>query len=116
MEPLPAAFEQRWARWLLESNQRRTRTALYIASALLPCFGLLDYLLAPPGALTVLWAVRGAVLLATFAMFPLLQTPLFERHPNLIASAYTTLIALSISTMTLFMAGSLPAITQGCHS
>jgi len=105
MEPLPAAFEQRWARWLLESNRRRTRTALYIAVALLPCFGLLDYLLAPPRALTVLWAVRGAVLLATFAMFPLLQMPFFERHPNLIASAYTTLIALSISAMTLFMGG-----------
>jgi signal transduction histidine kinase len=105
MEALPAAFEERWARWLLESNRRRTRTALFIACGLLPFFGALDYMLAPPGALRILWGVRAAVLAVTFVAFPIVRTRFFDRHPSGLSSAYAALIAFSISAMTLFMGG-----------
>src|SRR5205823_400409 len=96
MDALPAAFEERWARWLLESNRRRTRTGLYIACALLPFFGVLDYMLAPPGTLRILWGVRLAVLMVTYAAFPIVRTRFFERHPSALTSAYVALIAFSI--------------------
>jgi len=105
MDALPAAFEERWARWLLESNRRRTRTGLYIACALLPFFGVLDYMLAPPGTLRILWGVRLAVLMVTYAAFPIVRTRFFERHPSALTSAYVALIAFSISAMTVFLGG-----------
>ncbi len=104
MDALPAAFEERWARWLLESNRRRTRIGLFIACALLPFFGALDYILAP-SVLRFLWGVRAVVLLVTFAAFPLLKTRFFDRYSGVLSSAYVTLIAFSISAMTLFMGG-----------
>jgi signal transduction histidine kinase len=113
MEALPAAFEERWARWLLESNRRRTRIALFIVLGLLPCFGILDYMLAPPGALRFLWGVRAAVLALTFLGFPVIRTRFFERHPTGISSAYAALIAFSISAMTLFMGGLASAYYAG---
>ena len=45
-EPLPALFEERWSLWLLDGNRRRLRAALFIASALYACFGVLDFLVA----------------------------------------------------------------------
>jgi len=105
MEPLPAAFEQRWLRWLLERNRRRIRIGLWITLALYPCFGLLDYLIAPRAALGILWGTRATVLLATAAMFRLLHSQFFERHPDLVSAAYTLLVAGGISAMTVFMGG-----------
>ena len=105
MEALPAAFEQRWARWVLESNRRRTRIGLLIACAMLPCFGVLDYILAPPGTLRVLWLVRAGMLIITFSLFPIVRSRFFDTHASAVSSAYTVLIAFSISAMTLFMGG-----------
>ena len=109
MDALPAAFEERWARWLLESNRRRTRIGLVIACVLLPFFGALDYLLAPPGALRFLWGMRALVLLVTFVAFPLLRTRFFDRYSRVVSSAYVVLIAFSISAMTLNRVSGRPA-------
>ncbi|HEX9577001.1 MAG TPA: HAMP domain-containing sensor histidine kinase [Myxococcales bacterium] len=104
-EPLPAAFEERWARWLLERNRRRIRIGLWITLTLFPCFGVLDYLIAPRDALPILWATRAAVIVAAVVMFPILHSRFLERHPDLVSSCYTLLVACGISAMTLFMGG-----------
>jgi signal transduction histidine kinase len=113
MEALPAAFEERWARWLLESNRRRTRIALVIVCGLLPCFGVLDYMLAPPGALWFLWWLRAAVLTFTFLGFGIVRTRFFARYASGLSSAYATMIAFSISAMTMFMGGLASAYYAG---
>jgi len=113
MDAVPAAFEERWARWLLESNRRRTRIGLFIACAFLPCFGALDYVLAPPDALRFLWGVRALVLVVTFLVFPILKTRFFARYWSILTSAYVALIAFSISAMTLFMGGLASAYYAG---
>ncbi len=105
MEPLPAAFEERWLRWLLERTRRRIRIGMWITLALYPCFGVLDYLIASHQALGILWGTRAAVLLGTAAMFRLLHSRFFERHPDLVSAAYTLLVASGISVMTAFMGG-----------
>jgi signal transduction histidine kinase len=104
-EPLPAAFEERWARWLLERNKRRIRIGLWITLTLYPCFGVLDYLIAPRDALPFLWTTRAAVIAASLAMFRILHSRFLERHPDLVSSLYTLLVASGISAMTLFMGG-----------
>jgi signal transduction histidine kinase len=104
-EPLPPDFEQHWARWVLERNRRRIRTGLWITIALYPCFGVLDYLIAPRSALVFLWCLRIAVLVTAVAMFPVLRSRFLERHPDLVSSAYTLIVAGGISAMTLFMGG-----------
>jgi len=104
-ESRPAAFEGRWARWLLERNRRRIRIGLWITLALYPCFGALDYLIAPRAALPILWSTRAAVLIASVAMFRLLDSRFLERHSDLVSSAYTLLVAGGISAMTIFLGG-----------
>jgi signal transduction histidine kinase len=97
--------QDRWASWLLERNRRGTRIVLMIALVLYPAFGLLDYLLAPRHALPLLYGTRLMVALITLALFRVVRTPLFDRYPNLISSAYILLAAGGISLMTVFMGG-----------
>jgi signal transduction histidine kinase len=97
--------EQRWVSWLLERNRRGTRVVLWITLALYPTFGILDYLLAPRSALPVLLGTRILVTVGTLVLFKVVETRLFERHPNLISSAYILLAAGGISVMTVFMGG-----------
>ena len=70
MRRSPVAFEARWGQWLLERNRRRFRTALWIALALIPCFGILDFLVGA-SALRFLWTTRLLVIAGNVAMFPL---------------------------------------------
>ena len=102
---MSAGFEERWRQWLLERNRRRIFVGLFIVLALYPCFGVLDWLLAPRAALEFLWGTRAAVLLATLAMFRLLKSRFLERHPDLVSGSYTLVVAGGISAMTLFMGG-----------
>ncbi len=105
MEPLPAAFDERWARWRLDGNRRRVRIGLWIVLALYPCFGALDFLLAPREALPILWGTRAVVLLGTLAMFRILRSDVFANHPDFVAGAYTLLVASGISIMTVYLGG-----------
>ncbi len=104
MRRSPVAFEARWGQWLLERNRRRFRTALWIALALIPCFGILDFLVGA-SALRFLWTTRLLVIAGNVAMFPLRRARTFDRHPELVTAAYCVMIASGISAMTLAMGG-----------
>ncbi|HZX95362.1 MAG TPA: ATP-binding protein, partial [Myxococcales bacterium] len=97
--------QQRWSSWLLERNRRGTKFVLMIALLLYPAFGILDYLFAPAAALRLLYSVRVLVALVTLALFGVLKSKLFERHADLISSAYILLAASGISLMTIFIGG-----------
>ncbi len=101
----PLGLEEAWSRWLLERNRGRITTGLWIVSVLYPCFGALDYWLAPHRALPFLWGTRVVVFLATLLMFRILQSPFYERHSNLISASYSLLCAFGISGMTIYMGG-----------
>jgi signal transduction histidine kinase len=101
-EPL---FEERWKHWLLEGNRRSIRIALYITLLLYPCFGILDYLLAPHSALPFLWGTRTLVMAAAVAMFPLVRSQFFDRHPDLLVGAYTVMVGMGIGVLTVPMGG-----------
>jgi signal transduction histidine kinase len=45
------------------------------------------------------------VLLGTLAMYPILRSAIFARHPDLITGAYTLLVASGISIMTVYLGG-----------
>ena len=80
-------------------------SAFWIALALYPLFGILDWLTAPRQWLWLLWGTRALVTVVTLALFPLVKRPIFERHPDLISAGYMTLASLGISLMTVFMGG-----------
>src|SRR5207248_5043733 len=96
---------ERWARWRLGRNRRGTWTLLWIVLSLYPSFGVLDWMLAPRSALQLLWGTRFIVVVVTLAMFRIVRTGLFDRHPDTISSAYMLLCAFGISLMTVFMGG-----------
>jgi len=96
---------ERWARWRLFRNRRGTRTLLWIVLSLYPTFGVLDWVLAPRSALSLLWGTRFIVAAVTLIMFRVVRTSVFDRHPDAISSAYMLLCAFGISLMTVFMGG-----------
>jgi signal transduction histidine kinase len=98
-------LEQRWAAWLLDRNRRGTQTLLWIVVTLYPSFAVLDYLMAPKQWLWLLYGTRALVTLVTLALFFVIRTPLFDRHPNTISSSFMVLCSLGISLMTVFMGG-----------
>ncbi|HEY2029241.1 MAG TPA: ATP-binding protein [Myxococcales bacterium] len=98
-------FREMWRQWLLESNRRRIVIGLYITILLYPCFGVLDYLVAPRGALPLLWGTRILVMAATLAMFPLQRSKFFDRHPDVVTGAYTVLVGTGIGVLTISMGG-----------
>jgi signal transduction histidine kinase len=81
------------------------RGVLWIVVCLYPAFGVLDYLVAPRGALALLYGTRAAVTLVTLVLFRVVQAELFRKHPNAISASYMVLISLGISLMTVFMGG-----------
>src|SRR5205823_843292 len=89
----------------LDRNRRRIRTGLVIVLFLYPCFGLLDWFVAPPGELIFLWETRLVVFLGTFLIFPLLGRPYYEQHPDRVSSAFMLLVGGGISAMTVAMGG-----------
>jgi signal transduction histidine kinase len=104
MRKWPAAFETRWNQWALERNLRRFRIALWISLALIPCFGILDFLVGAR-ALRFLWTTRALVIAGNLFMFLLRRTRAFERHPELVTVLYCIMIAGGISAMTVVMGG-----------
>lgn len=102
---LPEGLDERWSRWLREHNRRRLIIVCSIVCALYPCFGVIDYLLAPRDTLAFFWGARVLVLSCTLPMFKVARSAFFERHPNSISGAYVCLVAAGISLMTVFMGG-----------
>lgn len=95
----------RWSEWLLWRNERGMRGVLWIVVCLYPAFGVLDYLVAPREWLPLLYATRIAVTLITLILFPVVGSDIFRRHPYAITASYMVMIALGITSMTLFMGG-----------
>ena len=96
---------ERWARWRLSRNRRGTRTFLWICLTLYPAFGVLDWVLAPRSALDLLWGTRLIVTATTLAMFRIIRSSFFDRHPDAISSSFMMLLSFGISLMTVFMGG-----------
>ena len=109
MEPVAedtgqAGVELSWKAWLLQRNRRGTRVLVFIG-ILYPIFGILDWLVAPAGALPYLLGTRVVVTLATIAVARMMRTPLFDRHPNTISASLLLFGAFGISGMTPVMGG-----------
>jgi signal transduction histidine kinase len=98
-------LEIRWGSWLLQRNRRGFKSALWIALALFPLFGILDYLIAPRAWLWLLWGTRAFFMLVTLAMFLVVDTKLFDRQPDAITAPYMILASFTISSMTIFVGG-----------
>ncbi|HKO92294.1 MAG TPA: ATP-binding protein [Polyangiaceae bacterium] len=98
-------LENRWADWLLQRNRRGMKGVLWIVVCLYPLFGILDYLVAPPESLFVLYWTRAIVTAITLVLFRVVDGKWFERHPFTISASYMILISLGISLMTVLMGG-----------
>ncbi|HZR10015.1 MAG TPA: ATP-binding protein [Myxococcales bacterium] len=101
----PAEFRSRWQQWLVDRNRRGMRVILWTGAFLYPGFGVLDYFLAPPGALGFLWTTRAAFLIATVILLFIVNRPVFQRHATLFSVGYILLAAGGISAMTTFLGG-----------
>jgi signal transduction histidine kinase len=100
-----AELRERWARWLVERNQRGLRICLLIIATGYPAFGLLDWLLAPRSALPWLWGTRALIALAAIVMFPLVRRPRLAGWAELISAAYAWIAAGGICMMTTYIGG-----------
>ena len=102
---------ERWVEYVRAQNRSGAKVLLYIVLGLYPAFGILDYIISritpnfPESRLYMLWASRGIVTTCTVAMFPLVRSRLFDRHPSSITSAYILLCAAGIDVMIVLMGG-----------
>ena len=62
----PLELEARWSDWQLARNKKGMKGALWIGVCLYPAFGVLDYLMAPPRWLSLLYGTRVAVTASVF--------------------------------------------------
>jgi signal transduction histidine kinase len=97
--------EARWRRWLVERNRRGLRIGLIIMLTGYPAFGVLDWLLAPAGAVGWFWAMRALVTVVTAALLLGLRSEWVGRHIEAIGGAYTWLGSAGVSVMTLYIGG-----------
>jgi len=105
MEAEAAAVEEGWRRWRIERNRRGLRLGLAIMITLYPAFGLLDWLVAEPPALQVLWATRAVIVLVTLAMWAVSRSAFFERSSDAFTAGYALLAAGGICIMTPSLGG-----------
>jgi signal transduction histidine kinase len=98
-------LEHRWEEWRLARNRRGFRTGLVIMITLYPAFGVLDWLLAPPSTLHLLWATRVLVAGVTIALFRGIHSAFFARHADVLTATYVWLAAAGISSMTAYVGG-----------
>jgi signal transduction histidine kinase len=98
-------FHARWMQWLEDRNRRGMRVMLWLGAVLYPGFGALDYVLAPPDALRLLWTTRAIFFAVTIALLIVVNRPIFTRHPSFFTAGYMVLAASGISAMTVFLGG-----------
>jgi len=103
--PADAEIERRWAAWLVDRNRRSSMIVLVLIGIFYPLFGVLDYMVAPPEWLWLLYGSRGVVTAVTVLMFFLVRGPLFPRHGTLLTAAYMTLVGFGIAVMVAVMGG-----------
>jgi signal transduction histidine kinase len=102
VSPLLAAT---WQARLLDQNRSATRAMLRIVLLLYPLFGVLDYFVAPHEWLWLLWGSRAAVTATTVAMFAIVRSTFFDRHPHWVTSAFMLVCSVGIAIMIVIMGG-----------
>jgi signal transduction histidine kinase len=98
-------IEERWVRWRLERNRRGLRAGLILVIILYPAFGLLDWLLAPPGALAWIWATRAGIAIFAVAILWLLRSPRLDRYVEWTGVVAGWMAGIGIDVMTAYMGG-----------
>jgi signal transduction histidine kinase len=98
-------IEERWARWLVQRNQRGLRISLLVIAGFYPAFGVLDWHLAPRSALPWLWGMRALIALGALVLLPLLRRPRVSRWVEPIGVAVAWVAAGGISMMTTYIGG-----------
>jgi signal transduction histidine kinase len=105
MAPPPSEIELGWIRWRVERNRRGLRAGLIFVVTLYPAFGILDWMLAPPGALPWLWGTRAAVLVFGLVLLRAVQLRAVDRWLDQVGMVSGWLTAAGISVMTVYMGG-----------
>jgi signal transduction histidine kinase len=98
-------IEERWARWLVERNQRGLRVSLLIIATVFPTFGVLDWLVAPRTALPWLWTMRALLALAAVTALPLVRRVRSANLADAIGVACALSSATGVSLMTTYLGG-----------
>ncbi|MEQ1854664.1 MAG: hypothetical protein ABMA01_24110, partial [Chthoniobacteraceae bacterium] len=102
---IDAAIESRWSLWLLDRNRRGTLTALYRSLLLYPVYALLDWQLAAPEDLRNLLVTRAVFAALTLALFPVVRSRWFDRHPHRVSGLCLLVGATGISVVTTLLEG-----------
>ncbi|GMV42102.1 MAG: hypothetical protein AMXMBFR64_38180 [Myxococcales bacterium] len=98
-------IEARWADWLVSRNRRGARIVLWLVAIFYPFFGVLDWLVAPPDMLPLLYSSRAAVTAITIAMFWVVRSDLFERRSDMVTAFYALVLAAGIAVMVFALGG-----------
>jgi signal transduction histidine kinase len=105
MDTPAEVLEQRWVRWRIDRNRRGLRAGLLLVITLYPAFGLLDWLLAPPAELPLIWGTRIGIALVSLAILVRLPSPALDPFLDWIGVVAGWLAAVGISVMTAYMGG-----------
>jgi len=95
----------RWSEWLLWHDRRGMHAVLRIIVCLSPAFCVLDSLVAPARRSRWFYGTPAVVALVTLALFPVVSSGWFRRHPHAISAGYMPLLSLGSSLMTVLMGG-----------
>lgn len=98
-------IQERWARWLVERNQRGVRVSLLIIATVFPVFGLLDWYVAPRNALPWLWGMRTLLALGAVVTLPRVSRIRSVALIQAIGVACAWSSALGVSIMTTYLGG-----------
>jgi signal transduction histidine kinase len=98
-------IQERWIRWRIERNRRGLRAGLILVITLYPAFGLLDWLLAPPGALAWIWATRAGIAAFALAILLMLRSPRLDPYVEWTGVLAGWMAGLGIEVMTAYMGG-----------
>jgi signal transduction histidine kinase len=103
---LPDELRSRWHDFCVEWNRRGFRILLWLGLLLYPAFGVLDWLVADPKWLWLLWSTRILFTACTAAMVLfVVGKPVFARHAVAFTSIYSVIAGLGIPVMVLVMGG-----------
>lgn len=105
MTAVEREIEARWAEWLVSRNRRGARLVLWLVAIFYPLFGVLDWLIAPPAMLPLLYSSRAAVVAITIFMFWVVRSDLFERRSDDVTAFYALVLAGGIAVMVYALGG-----------
>lgn len=98
-------IETRWSEWLVSRNRRGARIVLVLVAIFYPLFGVLDWLVAPPDMLPLLWGSRAAVTAITIAMLFVVRADVFVAKSDELTAFYALVLAAGIAVMVYALGG-----------